>query len=231
MKRRAVAKALLVVGFTVLTLGATMELAHAQAEDGTEQPAEKKEDAGGTLKTVGAYALGLVGVGILVIAVTQTLGKPSYPQARLTLVNMLRTHPNHAEMLARNMVHTFGEAIGNAMKTASAAGSPDPKVLQSALAPTYDGLGQAVVAHWKAVLGKGKLGVMAAGGGFVLGLTGDGFPIGPFLITLVAAGCFLRVFLFTHDVQQSLLRARAEVLPEALNAMASGRYVFPPPPV
>jgi hypothetical protein len=231
MTRSSLTKAVLVLGFTVLALGATMELAHAQAEDGSEEPAAQKPASGGTLKTVGAYALGLIGVGILVIAVTQTVGKPSYPQARLTLVNMLRTHPNHAEMLARNMVHTFGEAIGNAMKTASAAGSPDPKVLQSALAPTYDGLGQAIVAHWKAVLGKGKLGVMAAVGGFVLGLTGDGFPIGPFLMALVAAGCFLRVFLFTHETQQNLVRARAEVLPEALNAMASGRYVFPPPPV
>ena len=220
-----------VLAVAVLTAGAGVALAQSEDEMAEGEGGEKKqESSSSTLKTVGAYLLGLAGVGMLMVAVAKTMGAASYPQARLSLVNALRSHPNHAQMLALNMEGTFGEAIGQAMKAASMAGSPDPKILASATTPTYDAIGQAIGARWKGVLGKGKLGVMAAGGGFVLGLTGDDFPIGPFLLALVAAGCFARVFLFQHEVAQTLVRARAEVLPEAVNAMASGRYVFPPPP-
>lgn len=233
MTRTHLRAVILALGLGMAGLCAATELAHAQADDTEEgEAAEKKPaDTTSTLKTVGAYALGLVGVGILMVAVAKTVGGLSYPSARLSLIHLLRTNPNQAQMVATNMKGTFGEAIGTAMKTAGMGGSPDPKVITSATGPTYDAIGGVVVAHWKGILGKGKLGVMAAAGGFVLGLTNGDFPIGPFLLALVAVGCFARVFLYKSEVEASIVRARAEVLPEAERAMSGGRYVFPPPPV
>lgn len=235
MKRTHVAGLVLALGLGLVTLCATADVAFAQSEEEVAEGEEgdqaaKKEAGPSTLKTVGAYALGFVGVGMLLVAATKTFGGLSYPAARLSLVNMLRTQPNQAELVALNMKESFGEAIGSAMKTAAMAGSTDPKVIASATAPTYDATGQAIVARWKAVLGKGKLGLMAAGGGVVLGLTNGGFPVGPFLLALVAVGCFARVFLHKMNVENTLVRARAEVLPEVERALASGRYVFPPRP-
>lgn len=232
--RRALRATILALGLVLGLSLAVAEVAYAQAEDetaeGEDGEKKKKESTGSTLKTVGAYALGLVGVGILVVAVTKTAGGLSYPSARLSLIHLLRNSPNQAQMVALNMKGTFGEAIGAAMKTAAMGGSADPQVLSAATGPTYDATGQVIAMHWKGILGKGKLGVMAAGGGFVLGLTGDGFPVIPFILALVAVGCFARVFLYKNEIEATLIRARAEVLPEAERAMASGRYVFPPPP-
>ncbi|MDB4960376.1 MAG: hypothetical protein JWP01_375 [Myxococcales bacterium] len=218
--------------FGIATLFATVELASAQAEDTTEEgaPVEKKpESTGSTLKTVGSYVLGAVGLGLLLISVTKTFGGLSYPAARLSLINLLRTNPNQAEMVAKGMEGTFGEAIGAAMKMGAMGGTTDPAILSSMTVPSYDGTGTAIAARWGALIGKGKLALMAAGGGFVLGLTGDGFPVIPFIMALLAVGCFVRVFLYKSEVESTIVRARHEVLPEVNTAMASGRYAFPPP--
>jgi hypothetical protein len=232
MKRNHVAGLVLALCLGFVSLCATTDVAFADSDDEVAEGAEtaKKAEGPSTLKTVGAYALGFVGVGMLLVAVTKTFGGLSYPAARLSLVNLLRSNPNQAELVALNMKESFGEAIGTAMRTAAMAGSTDPKVIASATAPTYDATGQAIVARWKGVLGKGKLGVMAAGGGFVIGLTNGGFPVVPFLLALVAVGCYARIYLYMMEVESTLVRARAEVLPEVERALASGRYVFPPRP-
>jgi hypothetical protein len=197
-------------------------------ENGELIPPEKA-DPMKMIKNVAQYALGIGAVGLLLISVTKTFGGLSYPQARLSLMNLLRTHPNQAEMVARGMEGTFGEALGQAMKAAAMIGKPDHKMIASTTQPTYDGVGQGIAARWAQLVGKGKLYVAAAFGGFVLGLTGGGFPVISFLLVAIAVGCFIRVFVFKRDVESSIVRARAELLPEADRAMASGRYVFPPP--
>ncbi len=211
----------------MLSLGAGP--AAAQAEDDVAEGEPKPKPAtGNALKTVGAYLLGIGGVALLLVQASKTFGGLAYPATRLSLVNALRTQPNQAELLARNMTGTFGEAIGGAMKAAAMAGSPDPAVIQTAITPSYDAIGQGIVATWSGVIGKSKLYVMAALGGFGLGLAGDGFPIGPFVLAGLAVGLFARLFFHKQEVESGILRARAEVLPEAVNAMTSGRYVFPP---
>lgn len=232
MKRTYLPGLVLAVGLGLASLSATTSVAFAQSDDEIAEdegaPAASKEAGPSTLKTVGAYALGLVGLGMLLVAASRTFGGLSYPSARLSLVNLMRTQPNQAERVALNMKDSFGEAVGAAMKTAAMAGSTDPKVIASATTPTYDAIGQAIVAKWSGVLTKGKLGLLAAGGGVVLGLTNGGFPVGPFVLALLAVLCFARVFVHKMSVENTLVRARAEVLPEVDRALASGRYVFPP---
>lgn len=230
MKRKYLAS--LVLGMIVVlgTLCATIEIAHAQEVDENGEPiAEKKESPTSLLKSVGQYALGIVGVGMLLISVTKTFGGLSYPAARLSLINLLRTNPNQAEMVARGMEGTFGEAIGAAMKGAAMVGTPDPVMIASTTTPTYDGIGSAIAQRWGALITKGKLYLAAACGGFVIGLTGDSFPVVSLLLALLAVACFLRVFLYKGEVESTIVRARHELIPEVDRAMSSGRYQFPPP--
>ncbi|MBA3458197.1 MAG: hypothetical protein H0T42_34265 [Deltaproteobacteria bacterium] len=197
-------------------------------ENGELIPVEKKSPTA-LIKTIGQYALGIGGVGLLLISVTKTFGGLSYPAARHSLIHLLRTNPNQAEMVARGMQGTFGEAIGAAMKTAAMVGTPDPVMIASTTMPTYDGTAQGIASRWGQLITKGKLYVAAALGGFVLGLTSGGFPIISFALALIAVGCFIRVFTYKNEIESTIVRARHEMLPEVDRAMSSGRYAFPPP--
>lgn len=197
-------------------------------ENGELIPVEKKSPTA-LIKTIGQYALGIGGVGLLLISVTKTFGGLSYPAARHSLIHLLRTNPNQAEMVARGMEGTFGEALGAAMKTAALVGVPDQALIAATSLPTFDGIAQGIAARWGGLITKGKLYVVAVLGGFMIGLAGGGFPIISFLLALIAVGCFIRVFMYKGEVESTIVRARHELLPEADRAMASGRYVFPPP--
>src|SRR5204862_3326263 len=125
---------------------------------------------------------------------------------------------------------TYFAAVGAAIKTAGMCRSRDPKVVASATVPSYDGNAIAVSMKWKQLLGRVKLGAMAAGGAVALGLS-TGVP--PILVIVLAVGVgigFLWVFLFKTEIDRSILRARAEILPEVDRAFVEGRYVFPPLP-
>lgn len=188
-----------------------------------------KKDPMVLIKTIGQYALGIGGVGLLLISVTKTFGGLSYPAARHSLIHLLRTNPNQAEMVARGMEGTFGEAIGAAMKTAAMVGTPDPAIIASTTTPTYDGTGKAIAIRWGQLITKGKLYVAAVIGGFVLGLAAGGFPVISFVLALIAVGCFLRLFMYKNEIESTIVRGRVDLLPEVDRAMSSGRYVFPPP--
>ncbi len=196
-------------------------------ENGELIPAEK-EDPTKMLKLVGQYVLGLAGVGMLVVSVSKTVGGLSYPAARHSLIHLLRTNPNQAEMVARGMKDSFGEAVGAAMKTAAMIGVPDVTLISATTLPTFDGTGTAIAGRFGQMITKGKLYVGAVIGGFIIGAMSGGFPVISFLLVLIAVGCFIRVYTYKAEIESTLVRARHELMPEVDRAMASGRYAFPP---
>jgi len=83
---------------------------------------------------------------------------------------------------------------------------------------------------WKQLVGRVKLAMMAAGGAVVIGMS-QGVP--PILVIVLAAGVgigFLWLFFYKQEVDRSMVRARAEILPEVDRAFVDGRYAFPPQP-
>jgi hypothetical protein len=225
-----VKKFVLILGLLCATCLVSCEEENQYDENGELLP-PVKTDYGKLAKTIAQYALGVFGVGMLLVSVTKTFGGLSYPAARLSLVNLLRTNPNQAEQVARNMKDSFGEAIGTAMKTAAMIGMPDPAAIAATTTPTYDGHAGAIASRWGALITKGKLYVVAALGGFALGVSKGEFPIISFLLALLAIGAFIRVYTYKGEVESTIVRARHELIPEVDRAMASGRYNFPPPKV
>jgi len=224
-----VKKLVLVLALVCATCVVSCEEENQYDENGELLP-EVPMDLGKLAKTIAQYALGVFGVSMLLITVTKTFGGLSYPAARLSLMNLLRTNPNQAEQVARGMKDSFGEAIGTAMKTAAMIGTPDPAAIAATTTPTYDGHASAIASRWGGLLSKGKLYVAAALGGFALGVSKGEFPIISFLLALLAVGAFIRVYTYKGEVESTIVRARHEVLPEVDRAMSSGRYNFPPKP-
>lgn len=198
---------------------------YAQEAD-PDAPAEKKEEGPSTLKTLGSIGLGIIGFGIVAIPALKTFSSSlSYAQAKLNLVNLLRTNPNQAEMMAKQMEGTFAEAIAASMKMGGAMVGQDPKVIASTLAPTYDAYGQGIVGKLDGAMAKGKMGLMAAAGGAALGLTGGSLIAIPIILAVLTGAAFLRLVWYKHELQGTIIRARAEVLPEVTAALISGRYI------
>jgi hypothetical protein len=168
---------------------------------------------------------------MMLSAVARTLtSNLKYVYTRPVLINALRTNANHAENLCKTSPDTYFTAIGAAIKTAAMCRSRDLKVVVGATVPAYDGTAIAVSMKWKQLLGRVKLAAMAAAGAIALGLSA-GVP--PILVIVLAVGVgigFLWLFFFKTEVDRSILRARAEILPEVDRAFADGRYVFPPLP-
>lgn len=219
---------LFVLGLVCATCLVSCEDDEPKYDENGELIPPEKEDPTKMLKMVSQYVLGLAGVGMLVVAVTKTVGGLSYPAARHSLIHLLRTNPNQAEMVARGMKDSFGEAIGAAMKTAAMVGIPDLTMIASTTTPTYDGTGTAIAGRWGQLVTKGKLYVAATIGGMVIGALAGGFPVISFLLVLIAVGCFIRVYTYKGEIEGTIVRARHELMPEVDRAMASGRYVFPP---
>jgi hypothetical protein len=164
-------------------------------------------------------------------AVMRTLASNlKYIYTRPLLINALRTNANHAERLCKTAPESYFGAIGAALKTAGMTQSRDPKVVSSATVPSYDAAAMAISMKWKQLLGRVKLGAMAAGGAVVLGLS-KGVP--PIVVIVLAVGVgigFLWLFFYKAEVDRCMILARAEILPEVDRAFVDGRYVFPPMP-
>lgn len=226
MRRAHVAAVVLALG---LIAGAAAH-AQAQPDEATEGSPPPARPAGpGTMRLVVSYALALGGLATVAVAVLETFQRNlSYPSAKLGLINLLRTAPNNAEMVCRSMPGTFYEPLAAAFKTGAMLGRQDVAVLATATRPAYDGGAMAVKAKWKTLLGKAKLGAMAASGGLAVVGSAGAFPL-PIvvLVVLVLAGMG---WLLVHKagVERTIVLARAEILPELERALASGRYVAPP---
>lgn len=220
----------LVLGLTMVAILGAVPAAFAQeaTEDG-EAAAEKPAETTSTIKTLAAYGLAVVGFGSLALSVVQTLSSNlSYPQGKLALTNLLRTNANQAEAVCKASPGTFMEPIGAAIKAAGMAQTTDPAIIASVTLPTYDALVGAVSGKWKALIGKGKLALGAAVGGAALGAAGGSPAILPIILAVLAGAAFGWLFLHKNNVDSSMMRARAEVLPEVDRAMVAGRYVRTP---
>ena len=183
------------------------------------------------MATLASYALALVGFGIMAAGVLKALAANlKYIYTRPLMINALRTNANHAEQLCKSSPDTYWGAIGAALKTAGMVQSRDPKIIPTATVPAYDATAQGINQKWKQLLGKTKMGLMAAGGAVAIGLTKGVPPIPVILLAVMVGIGFVWLFFYIEEVGRCLTRARAEVLPEVDSAVAGGRYVFPPPP-
>jgi len=117
-----------------------------------------------------------------------------------------------------------------AIKTAGMTRSRDLKVVSGATLPAYDATAMVVSMRWKQLLGRVKLGGMAAGGAVVLGMSKGMPPIFVIVIAAAVAIGFVWLYFYKEEVDRCMVRARAEILPEVNRAFVDGRYEFPPLP-
>jgi predicted anti-sigma-YlaC factor YlaD len=151
----------------------------------------------------------------------------SYPAARLRLMQMLRTSVNQAEIMCKAAKNTFYEPIGAAIKTAAMAQTTDYAIIQAATKPGYEAGCIPVTMHWKKLFGRGKKGVMLVAGGVAAAIA---FKTNPALHIIIAVMTVIAAIWFIYvrsENERSLVRAKAEVLPELDRALAEGRYVLP----
>ena len=196
-----------------------------ETADGEPKPPPPEEKPS-KIKALAGYALSIGGAFVVIALVLHTLSKTlKYEQARNAIIHLLRTNPNQAEMQCHSLPHSFYDAVAAALKTgAMAASTQDLATIQSATIPTWDAIASQVIQHWKGLVGKTKLAIVAGVGAIALQ---------PGVITIVlgvAAGAgVLWLMYYKSEVERSLFRAKVEVLPEIDQALVQGRYYVPPP--
>jgi hypothetical protein len=179
--------------------------------------------------TLASYGLAIIGFVVMLVATLPIFANNmNYPSAKLMLVNLLRTNPNRAEDVCRSMPGTFFEAIGSAIKIAAMSKSRDPKVVTAATRPGYDAIGATVGTRYTMILGKAKLAGMALGGGLAMAISNGTFPLVHILLGAIGGILVIVVFVRKSEAESSVIRARAEILPEVERALIDGRYIFPP---
>lgn len=177
-----------------------------------------------------SYVLAIAGLVTMGVFVAGTFGANlKYMHARMMLVNLLRTNPYQVERVSATMQGTFFEGITAALKTGAMMGSRDPSIIAQATRPAYDAAAAQAALAWKMTFGKAKLAAGAALGGSALPLmSGKNPPIPVLIIGLLACAGLGWIFLRKLEVESSIVKARADVLPEAERALIDGRYVAPP---
>jgi hypothetical protein len=173
-----------------------------------------------------SYALSVGGFGFMiyvVVAVTQI--NLTYPGARLAMLNALRTSVGHADYLCRSLPGTFFEAIGAAIKLGyMAGGSTDLNILQQTTRPGYDATITMITLKWKSLFGHAKKAVMLTIGGAALAISVHTMPAVHIIFAVLVLGAAIWVFIAKMETERSILRARAELLPELDRAFVEGRY-------
>jgi hypothetical protein len=210
------------------------------------------------VKLLLSYGVAIVGLVTVAIAMAKALGTNlSYPGAKLMLTNLLRTNPNKAEQVCKSLPGTFFEPLAATFNIVSQVGIRDANVVLQTTRTTFDGSAKAVVQGFKGHLTKAKLGMMAVVGGLALTLlfakpaekkaddpnydpTADVEEVeepgffsgpGPFVIFFLLAGAGFGLIIHRKlELERSLVRARAELLPELEKSVIEGRYQFPPKP-
>ena len=173
-----------------------------------------------------SYLLALAGLGFVTwTALAAQLVNLSYPKARLEMINMLRTSLNKAQFLCRTQKLTFYDPIGEAIKIGATAQTTDPNVIGMATKPGYDAGCMNVTQHWKTLFGRGKKGVMMVVGGVVLAFVAKTNPALHIIIAVLTAGAAIWFMSIKMENARSLVRAKAEILPEVDRAFCEGRYV------
>jgi hypothetical protein len=180
----------------------------------------------GDVKTFLSYALAVGGFGFMMYVVTATLQiNLTYPGARLAMLNALRTSVNHADYLARTLPGTFFEAIGAAIKLGyMTGGATDLNIIQQTTRPGYDATITMITLKWKSLFGHAKKAVLATIGGVALAISAHAMPAVHIVFAVLVLGAAIWVFIAKMETERSILRARAELLPELDRAFAEGRF-------
>lgn len=183
------------------------------------------------MKVLLSYALAVGGFGFMIYVVVSVLTiNLTYPGARLAMLNALRTSVNQAEILCRSVPGTFFEAIGSAIKLGAMAGTTDLAILAMTTAPGYDATIPTINQKWKSLFGHAKKAVLLAGGGAALAISQKANPALHIILTILVLGAAIWVLIAKLDTERSMVRARAELLPELDRAFAEGRYQKPGDP-
>lgn len=209
------------------------------------------------MKALLSYGIAFAGLGVILIALIKAMGTNlSYPGAKLMLTNLFRSNPNKAEQVCKSLPGTFFEPLAACFTTMAQVGLRDPNIVAQTTRPTFDGHAKAVTMGFNGHLTKAKLGLMALVGALALSLlmgmknaekkqddpnydpTAEyeeaeepGFFSGPgplvilFLLGGIGAGV---IFSRKLELERSLVRTRAELLPELEASIIQGRYQFPP---
>jgi hypothetical protein len=178
------------------------------------------------VKAVLSYLLALAGLGVVTWTVLgAALVNLSYPKARLEIINMLRTSVNKAQFLCKTQKLTFYDPIGEAIKIGATAQTTDPAIIGMATKPGYDAGCMNVTQHWKSLFSRGKKGVMLVAGGVALAIVAKTNPALHIIIAVLTAGAAVWFITVKLENERSLVRAKAEILPEVDRGFAEGRYV------
>ena len=178
----------------------------------------------GRVKVFLSYALALGGFGLAIYAVIATVQiNLTYPGARLAMLNALRTSVQHADYLCRSVPGTFFEAIGAAIKLGYQAGTTDINIIGQTTKPGYDATVTMVTLKWKSLFGHAKKAVALTVGGVALAISQKANPALHIILAILVLGAAIWIFIAKLDTERSILRARAELLPELDRAFAEGR--------
>ena len=178
----------------------------------------------GDVKVFLSYALAVGGLGLMIYVITAVVAiNLTYPGARLAMLNALRTSVNHADHLCRSVPGTFFEAIGAAIKLGYMAGTTDINVIAQTTKPGFDATITMITLKWKSLFGHAKKAVMLSVGGAALAISVDTMPAVHIVLAVIVLGAAIWVFIAKMETERSILRARAELLPELDRAFAEGR--------
>jgi hypothetical protein len=142
------------------------------------------------------------------------------------MIHLLRTNPLLAEQHAHAKPGTFYDGIGGAIKAAAMTKATDPTIVGSAAKPGYDGGAVGATIKAKLAAGKGKLGLGLVAGGLAMRSAGGVTSILIIILLLLAGGGALWLHLRQGAIARTIIRARAEVLPEVERMFVEGRYPF-----
>ena len=211
------------------------------------------------MKALLSYGIALVGLAVVAIALMKAMGTNlSYPGAKLMLTNLFRSNPNKAEQVCKSLPGTFFEPLAATFTSLAQIGMRDAAIVLQTTRPTFDGVAKGVVSGFNAHMTKAKLGLMAVVGGLVLSVllatkpaepkpddpnydpTADVAEVeepgffsgpGPFIILFLLAGAGAgMIYARKLELERSIVRARAELLPELEKSVIEGRYQFPAKP-
>jgi hypothetical protein len=173
-----------------------------------------------------SYALSLGGLALVIATIAGAYASAlSYPAARLNMINMLRTSANKAELMCKAAKGSFYEALGGAIKLAIMVPTNDLNIIGMTTKPGYDAGVTQVNLHWKALFGRGKKGAALTVAALVIAIATKTTPVLHIIVVVITAVAAVWFMKTKMDTESSLLRAKAEILPEVDRAFAEGRYV------
>jgi len=175
--------------------------------------------------TIAAYGLAIAGFGgVLVMVISAYSGQIVYEPAAAMMVHLLRTNPLLAEQHCKSKPGTFYDGIGGAIKAAAMTKTSDPAIVAQATKPGYDGNAIGAMVKAKLVAGKAKLALGAVAGGLAMRSAAGVTSILIIILLVLAALGVLWLVLRKNGIERSIIRARAEVLPEVERVFVEGRY-------